>query len=331
MASTRKAKYENLVPTSMGAGFRSTVSMLRDALRKDARRRPPGPIPVVPLSPSAETPEDGVRATWFGHSAFLLELEGKRLLFDPMLSASPSPVPFVGSKRYSGQRLPLAPEQFPMLDAIVLSHDHYDHLDKASIRKLRDKARRFIVPLGVGQRLVRWGVDPGKITEHGWGDETQVAGLTLACGPARHFSGRGLFDRNGTLWCSWAILGERRRVFFSGDSGYAPHFKEIGDKYGPFDLTLMECGQYDERWAAIHMMPEETVQAHLDVRGGLLVPIHWAAFTLGFHAWDDPVERAVKAAEARGVRIATPRIGETVDAMADRYPQTAWWRERRDK
>lgn len=326
MASKRKQKYDNLVPTSMGAGFRSTVSMLRDALRKDARRRPAGTVPVVPLSLSAEPRAEGVRATWFGHSAFLLELEGRRLLFDPMLSASPSPVPFVGSKRYSGRRLPLAPEDFPMLDAVVLSHDHYDHLDKSSIRKLMNKARRFVVPLGVRERLVRWGVEPERITEHGWWDETEVAGLRLVCAPARHFSGRGLFDRNSTLWCSWIILGGRSRVFFSGDSGYAPHFKEIGGKFGPFDLTIMECGQYDERWAAIHMMPEQTVQAHLDVRGGLLVPVHWGAFTLGFHAWDDPVERAVRAARAHGVRIATPRIGEPVDPGGD-YPQAAWWRE----
>ncbi|QHW35111.1 hypothetical protein GZH47_15170 [Paenibacillus rhizovicinus] len=311
----------------MGMSLGSLAGMLRDQFKRDSRRRPPGPIPVVPLSLPAELPSDGVRVTWFGHSAFLLEFEGRRLLFDPMLSPSPSPVPGFGSKRYSGGSLPLEPEDFPMLDAIILSHDHYDHLDKASIRKLRNKAHYFIVPLGVKKRLIQWGVDPGRITERGWWEELQVAGLTLACTPARHFSGRGLGDRNGTLWCSWVILGERHRVFFSGDSGYAPHFKDIGDKYGPFDLTMMECGQYDERWAAIHMMPEQTVQAHLDVRGGLLIPVHWAAFTLGFHAWDDPVERAVLAAHAHGVRIATPRIGETVDAMAGDYPQTAWWRE----
>nr|WP_239566011.1 MBL fold metallo-hydrolase [Paenibacillus sacheonensis] len=314
----------------MDMSLGTIVGMLREQFKRDPHRQPAKPIQVVPLTLSETPAPHGIQVTWFGHSAFLLELEGRRLLFDPMFSDSPSPVPSLfGSKRYSGI-LPLAPEAFPRLDAIILSHDHFDHLDKASIRKLMGKTERFVVPLGVRDRLIRWGVEPGRVTEHGWWDELELAGLRLACAPARHFSGRGLFDRNGSLWCSWILIGAENRVFFSGDSGYAPHFKEIGERFGPFDLTMMECGQYDARWANIHMMPEETVQAHLDVRGGLLIPVHWAAFTLGYHAWDDPVERAVLAARAQGVRIATPRIGETVDARADDYPQSAWWREARN-
>ncbi|MFC4812054.1 MBL fold metallo-hydrolase [Paenibacillus sp. GCM10023250] len=328
MAGKRGTKYENLVPTTMGMNLRSIGTMLRDQFKRDPRRRPARPIPVVPLSLPGQVRPEGIRVAWFGHSAFVLELAGRRLLFDPMFSPSPSPVPVFGGRRYSGG-LPLEPEDFPRLDAIVLSHNHFDHLDKASIGKLRDKTDRFVVPLGVRRLLIKWGVPPEQVTEHGWWDELEVAGLRLACTPARHFSGRGLFDRNGSLWCSWAVIGARGRFFFSGDSGYAPHFKAIGERYGPFDLTLMECGQYDERWANIHMLPEQTVQAHLDVRGGLLVPVHWAAFTLGFHAWDDPVERAVAAARAHGVRIATPRIGEIVEAAEEGYPQTAWWREQR--
>lgn len=327
MADQSKKKYENALPTSMGMSFSNIVGMLREQLRRDPRRRPAKPIPVVPWKLSSAADPDGLRATWFGHSAFLLEIEGLRLMFDPMLSPSPSPVPLFGSKRYSGDALPLKPEDFPELDAIILSHDHYDHLDKRTIRILQGRTKRFIVPLGVRKRLVDWGVPGDKVTEHGWWDEVSYAGLTFVCGPARHFSGRGLGDRNSTLWCSWSIIGKEQRVFFSGDSGYAPHFKEIGDKYGPFALTLMECGQYDERWSLIHMMPEQTVQAHLDVRGELLVPVHWAAFTLGFHAWYDPVERAVAAARAHGVAIATPRIGETVDATGQGYPNAEWWRE----
>nr|WP_219839127.1 MBL fold metallo-hydrolase [Paenibacillus sp. R14(2021)] len=310
----------------MDMSFKSTMSMLREAVRRDPERKPAKPIPIQPLSLGAQAPKEGIHATWFGHSAFLLEIEGRRLLFDPMFADTLSPVPIFGGKRYSGV-LPLAPVEFPALDAIILSHDHYDHLNKSSIRKLMHKTSRFIVPLGVRSRLIKWGVDPELVTEHGWWDELEHDGLRLVCTPARHFSGRGLFDRNRTLWCSWVIKSGHNAVFFSGDSGYAPHFKEIGEKYGPFDLTLMECGQYDERWAAIHMMPEQTVQAHLDVRGGLLIPVHWGAFTLAYHAWHDPVERAVKAARERGVRIATPRIGETVHASEQDYPQSAWWRE----
>jgi L-ascorbate metabolism protein UlaG (beta-lactamase superfamily) len=246
------------------------------------------------------------------------------LLLDPMFGRSPSPFPIFGPKRYS-VKLPIEIEELPTIDAVIFSHDHYDHLDYGSIRKLKAKVKQFIVPLGVAGHLVRWGVDPKIIQEHDWWDEFTFRGLTLASTPARHFSGRGLGGRDTSLWCSWVILSEDTRIFFSGDSGYGPHFKEIGSKYGPFDLTLMECGQYNERWAGIHMMPEETVQAHLDVQGKLMIPIHWGAFTLALHSWSDPVERAVKAAKQLGSAIATPRIGETVSIGAAEYPNSTWW------
>ncbi len=172
-------------------------------------------------------------------------------------------------------------------------------------------------------------MDPAKITEHDWWDEFEFEGLTLASAPARHFSGRSVGDRDTTLWCSWVIVGEQARIFFSGDSGYIPHFKEIGNKYGPFDLTLMECGQYDERWSGIHMMPEETVQAHLDVRGNVMIPIHWGAFTLALHDWTDPVERAARAARERNATLVTPRIGEVVRIGATELPSAAWWEQDR--
>lgn len=318
-------KYENQIPTTMSTGWKSTISMLKDALKKDTERRPRTEIEVQTYKPSNALPETHApQVTWFGHSAFLLEIEGKRLFFDPMLGSRPSPVSWVGTKRYSSQ-LPMTPEECPALDAIILSHDHYDHLDYGSIRKLKDKTARFIVPMGVRKRLIKWGVSAKKITEHAWGDEFEFQGLQLACTPARHFSGRSLFDRNSTLWCSWVIKGQETKVFFSGDSGYGPHFKEIGKKYGPFDLTLMECGQYDERWSAIHMMPEQTVQAHQDVGGKLLVPIHWGAFTLAFHAWYDPAERATRKAKEQGVSIATPRIGESVRIHNTEIPSQRWW------
>ena len=193
--------------------------------------------------------------------------------------------------------------------------------------QLKDRAKHFYVPNGVAQYLIKWGVSPSKISEHNWWDEIMFDNIKLVCAPARHFSGRSMTDRDRSLWCSWLILGQETKVFFSGDSGYAPHFKEIGDKYGPFDLTLMECGQYDTRWSAIHMLPEETVQAHIDVKGELLLPIHWGAFTLALHEWSDPIERVTKEAKRLGVNIATPQIGESITLKSTDYPSAAWWRE----
>lgn len=315
-------KYENQIPTDMSMGPKKIFSLLRDTLLVRSKLKPSANIDVVDFRLSGEpAASDAACVTWFGHSAFLLELEGKRLLFDPMLGPR---VPWAGARRYSKQLL-LPVDDFPTVDAVLLSHDHYDHLDVFSIRKLKDKARRFLVPSGVSRHLVKCGVAPDKISEHRWYEELAIDDITLACLPARHFSGRGLFNRNCTLWCSWTIIGRKTRVYFSGDSGYGPHFKEIGEMYGPFDLTMLECGQYDERWL-IHMKPEETVQAHLDLRGGLLIPVHWGAFTLAFHSWTDPIERVTKEASERRVHIATPRIGETV-AIADKENRGgAWWR-----
>lgn len=316
-------KYENQIPTDMRMGLATIFSLLRDALLTRGRLKPATNLAVETFTiADIMTVPHAARVTWFGHSAFLLELENKRLLFDPMLGTR---IPWVGEKRYS-RKLPLQPEDFPAMDAIILSHDHYDHLDSSSIRKLKDKTHRFIVPKGVGRHLIKWGVAPEKISEHQWYEELLIDGLTLACMPARHFSGRGMFNRNSTLWCSWVIVGSDTRVYFSGDSGYGPHFKEIGEIYGPFDLTMMECGQYDERFL-IHMKPEETVRAHLDLRGKLLIPIHWGAFTLAFHLWTDPIERVTKAASEQKVNIATPKIGETVIITSKEIPTSAWWRK----
>nr|WP_169084182.1 MBL fold metallo-hydrolase [Paenibacillus sp. PL91]MBC9203423.1 MBL fold metallo-hydrolase [Paenibacillus sp. PL91] len=318
-------KFINPVPTTMETTTAEKLKMLVQFVKGNPKARPGKPVVIEPLSEVYFGKEPQPKLTWFGHSASLLQLEGKNILLDPMFGSVPSPFPLFGGKRYS-DKLPFEIEQLPMIDAVLISHDHYDHLDYGSIVKLKDKVKQFIVPLGVAPHLVKWGVDPSKIDEHDWWEEFSYEGLQLACTPARHFSGRSLTDRDATLWCSWVIQGRGTKIFFSGDSGYGSHFKEIGDKYGPFDLTLMECGQYDERWAAIHMMPEETVQAHLDVRGKVMIPIHWGAFTLAMHDWTDPVERAVKAAKERNASISTPKIGETVFIQAAAYPSSPWWR-----
>ncbi|MFC0190136.1 MBL fold metallo-hydrolase [Fictibacillus aquaticus] len=316
--------FENQITTNMDMNASSIFSMLRDYMKGNPHRTPSSMVPVVPFQFGQPLGAEQARVTWIGHSAFILEIEGKTLLVDPMFGSAPTPFPWFGNKRFS-KTLPFDIDSIPEVDAIIFSHDHYDHLDYDSFKKLKNKARRIFVPLGVSGHLERWGADPSKISEHYWYDEIEFEGLKLVCAPARHFSGRSLTDRNSTLWCSWSFIGRYNKVFYSGDSGYGPHFKEIGEKYGPFDLTLMECGQYDERWAAIHMLPEETVQAHIDVKGRTLIPVHWAAFTLSFHDWNDPAERAHKEAKKHGVSITLPRIGESVTVRDEVFPVEKWW------
>ncbi len=319
-------KFQNLVPTSMDMSFGDMLSTMRDFMRGDSTRQPHHQLPVQRLDSLdiANKPDGIARLTWFGHSAFLLEIDGKNILLDPMLGESPSPLPLFGSKRYANE-LPIDVASLPHINAVIISHDHYDHLDYSSIRQLKDKVDAFYTPLGVGAHLAAWGVDEAKIHELKWGDEATHEGLTFICTPARHFSGRGLFDRFSTLWASWVIKSAEKSLYFSGDSGYGPHFKEIGDKYGPFDIAMMECGQYNERWENIHMFPQQTVQAFQDVQGRLLMPIHWGAFSLALHSWTDPIERVAAKAKELNVPLATPRIGEPIDLNLSTAPSTRWW------
>jgi L-ascorbate metabolism protein UlaG (beta-lactamase superfamily) len=319
-------KFVNQIPTPMNIGFRGMLSIFRDQLRTGADRRPAQPLVPERLDVSKLRVAEPPRITWFGHSAFLLHINGKNLLLDPMFGRAPSPFPAIGPQRFSAQ-LPATPEELPPIDAVLISHDHYDHLDYGSIQKLSAKVTMFFVPLGLAVHLQKWGVAAERITELDWWDERSFEGLTLTCTPSRHFSGRTLTDRFATLWCSWAIVADKTKVFFSGDSGYGPHFKQIGDKYGPFDLTLLECGQYDPHWSTIHMMPEQTVTAHADLHGIRMVPMHWGAFVLALHSWTDPVERVLAAGAKAGAIIMTPKIGETFAFTAKEYPVEAWWKQ----
>ncbi|KMQ00473.1 MULTISPECIES: MBL fold metallo-hydrolase [Bacillus cereus group] len=318
-----KKKFINQIHTDVSFKPKDIIGLMTDYLKTKTKLRPIKNLPIVLSNKDNESLES---LTWFGHSASLLKIAGKKLLLDPMFGDASSPFPLFNSKRYSGT-FSLEREDLQEIDAIIISHNHYDHLNYKSIMQLKDRAKHFYVPTGVAQYLIKWGVSPSKISEHNWWDEITFDNIKLVCAPARHFSGRSMTDRDCSLWCSWLILGQETKIFFSGDSGYAPHFKEIGDKYGPFDLTLMECGQYDPRWSAIHMLPEETVQAHIDVQGELLLPIHWGAFTLALHEWSDPIERVTKEANRLGVKITTPQIGESITLKSTNYPSTAWWRE----
>lgn len=264
-----------------------------------------------------------VAITWYGHSAFFVEMDGKKILLDPMLGEHASPFSW-SIKRFT-KDLAIPIDSLPEIDAIILSHDHYDHLDYPTILKLKDRVGHFYVPLGIGSHLEHWGVEPEKITELDWWQNAMVDGIELICTPSQHFSGRGLNDRAATLWSSWVIKGKTKKLFFSGDSGYFPGFKEIGEKHGPFDLVLIECGQYNVNWQEIHMLPEESAQAAIDLRAKTAMPIHWAMFELSIHSWTEPVERVSVKAKELGLPITTPKIGERF-SLDKPLPNTTWWR-----
>ena len=321
-----EGEFHNPVETNMDLGFRGTLKAITSRLfGNNDNLTPDLMLPAIMLDSGtiATSPDTATIITWLGHSAFLVELDGKRLLLDPMLGDRASPFNFIGPRRFS--ELPITVEQLPSIDAVLISHDHYDHLDYGSIKELNKKTTRFFVPLGVGAHLERWGVRASKITELDWWQEASFQGLTFAATPSRHFSGRNLSDRMKTLWTSWVIMGQKDRIFFSGDSGYFAGFKDIGNKYGPFDITLLENGQYNDLWPNIHMMPEQAVQAHIDLKGKLLLPIHWGTFALALHPWTEPIERVTAEAGRLNVPMATPRIGEAV-VLGRKAPRGDWWR-----
>ncbi|WP_328461060.1 MBL fold metallo-hydrolase [Actinoplanes sp. NBC_00393] len=331
-SGARRARIE-ASPQFSGGKFRNTVpaseiiaaSMPRlaaaAATGREARR-PHQPVPVI--TPVAGADPQGLHVTWYGHSSALVEIEGRRILLDPVWSDRCSPSRLTGPKRLHEPPIPL--RELPPLDAVVISHDHYDHLDMVTIQNLVDlQAAPFLVPLGVGAHLERWGVPETRIIELDWHEKAKVAGVELIATPARHFSGRG-FNRDETLWASWVINGPTRKVFYSGDTGYFPGFAEIGAEHGPFDATLVQVGAYGEAWPDIHMFPEDGVAVHVDVRGGLMIPVHWATFNLALHDWAEPADRAWREAKARDVRLAIPRPGERVDV--DNPPAVdGWWQQ----
>lgn len=327
-ANYRDGAFRNGDATRLGLEG-GTGAMLRRWLFGKEQRVPPGPLPIVRRRRSdfATPPASGLRVTWLGHSTVLVEIDGARILFDPVWARRASPSTLVGPRRFHEPPLPLA--ELPPLDAILASHDHYDHLDRGVIRALaRDSTQtraRFVVPLGVGAHLEKWGVAPGRITELDWWEATTVGPLDITATPARHFSGRGLADRDHTLWASFAVAGPAHRVFHSGDTGPLAGFTDIGTRLGPFDLTLVKIGAYGDGWPDIHLTPEQAVDAHAKLRGRALLPIHWGTFNLAFHAWDEPVERVLVAA-ARGTRLVLPRPGESVEPGAD-TTFVPWWRE----
>jgi L-ascorbate metabolism protein UlaG (beta-lactamase superfamily) len=319
-------RFSNVVPRA-GMGLRKILGLMWAVWTT----KPKTSVPSLPLPVRALTRADIEAAPdaslWrLGHSTLLLKLDNRYWLTDPVFSERASPVNWAGPKRFHAP--PIAIDDLPQLAGVILSHDHYDHLDHASIRRLMPKTDIFITPLGVGDRLVRWGLDPARVRQLDWWQDTQVGGLRLTATPARHFSGRGLHDTDRALWVSWVIEAGSLRIFFSGDTGYHADFKTIGARHGPFDVALIENGAYDAMWPEVHMQPEQTLQAFLDVRGRWLVPIHNGTFDLALHPWYEPFERIGALARAAGVQLATPMMGERL-SLAQPAPCGPWWEQAR--
>jgi L-ascorbate metabolism protein UlaG (beta-lactamase superfamily) len=286
-------------------------------------RYPAQSLPVESLNSTAFPTDNGkAKFIWYGHSAVLMRMKNKTLLIDPMLGPDSSPTAPFRTKRFSSRTLEVI-DQIPPVDLMLITHDHYDHLDYASIQKLKTKTSKYYVALGVARHLVSWGIPADKITEFDWWDSAMFDDIEITFTPARHFSGRGLTDRFKSLWGGWSFHTPDERIYFSGDGGYGDHFKEIGQRLGPFDFGLMECGQYNELWHQIHMFPEESVQAAKDVGARSCMPVHWAAFALAPHQWKDPAMRFAAAAEASFLRLKTPALGQLFTVADDL--STHWW------
>jgi len=318
--------------------FHNQASLPQDGVLKKLRiglkylflRKPPETRPVAAISVQPMTRQQVLDAPdhslWrLGHSTVLLKLRGRFFITDPVFAERASPVQWAGPLRFHAP--PLALDDLPPLAAVILSHDHFDHLDEQAIRVLASRAERFLAPLGVGDLLIEWGVPAAKVTQLDWWQESEVGGVRFVATPAQHFSGRGLFDSNRTLWASWVVIDEQLRIFFSGDTGYFDGFAQIGERYGPFDLTLIETGAYNLAWPNVHMQPEQSLQAHLDLQGRWMLPIHNGTFDLSMHGWQEPFERIVALAAAAHVRLSTPQMGERVSLDSPHEGQN-WWQPR---
>lgn len=315
-------RFTNKMPRQQ-LGVAEYAKLLWDfTFNKPKETSPASALPVINISAQelALAPDNSVYR--LGHSSLLFKMRGKYWLTDPVFVQRASPFKWLGPKRF--QSTPIALDDLPPIEGIILSHDHYDHLDYHTIRQLKDRVRYFLAPLGVGDLLASWGVSQDKITQLDWWESKNIDGIHFVATPSQHFSGRGLFDGNKRLWCSWSIISDEFRLFFGGDSGYFDGFKQIGNKFGPFDMAFLENGAYDARWADIHMQPKDTIQAFLDLNAKWLFPIHNAAFDLAFHKWNDPLNQITALAQEQQIKVSMPKIGQGVQFLQPQE-EKAWW------
>ena len=316
--------FRNTYPVSAGLKPGVERPTMREFLCPDDERVPSTPLPLVdPVPFWARRPASGLRVTWLGHSTLLIEIDGVRILTDPVWSDRASPLPFAGPKRFHPPPAPLA--ALPPLDAVILSHDHYDHLDSTTIRQLA-RARAgtsFITSLGVGARLERWGIPSKRVTELDWWETSHVKDLTITAAPAQHFSGRGIRDRNTTLWSSFHLRGPRHSFFFGADTGLTPEYSDIARRLGPFDMVALEIGAYHPSWGDIHMGPVNALKAYDLLGSGAFLPIHWGTFNLAIHPWSEPAETVYRLGTA--VRLIMPRLGAPTEPSQSNGVDP-WWR-----
>jgi L-ascorbate metabolism protein UlaG (beta-lactamase superfamily) len=318
--------FRNTRPVGPGLKKGTVTPTMAEFLCGGQRRTPPGPLPSLNPLPLWTRPADtGLRATWLGHSTVLLELDGLRVLTDPVWGERASPMSFAGPKRFQPVPVPIA--ALPPLDAVIVSHDHYDHLDHPTILELARLEVPFFTSLGVGAHLEAWGVPASRITELDWWEGARLphGDLTITAAPSQHFSGRGLGGRNGTLWSSFVVKTDRHAVFFSGDTGLTPEYAEIRSRLGPFDLVMLEVGAWHPSWGDIHLGPENALEALGLLGGGSFLPVHWGTFNLAIHAWDEPAETLIRLAPSRGVHLVMPRLGEPIEPSRVETAQP-WWR-----
>lgn len=324
-APFREGRFVNIEPQ---APTEISFRRVAEALVRYPRTKPTGEIPVVPIDAKSleSAPKGGLNMVWLGHAGVLIEIDGKRILTDPVLSKRASPLSFAGPRRFHPPPIDLP--DLTGIDAVIISHNHYDHLDEATIRHLARQGTPFYVPLANKEQLLAWGVPDSQVTELDWWEEVTLGTIRIVATPSRHYSNRGIRDYKKALWSSWSVIGPANRVFISGDSGYSSVFSEIGDRFGPFDATIIKVGSYGpgDSWHDVHMTPEEAVQVHIDVKGSKMLPVHWGTFNLAYHPWDEPIIRTLAHAKQKDVTLLTPKVGQLINTHSDTV-FSFWWQD----
>ncbi len=318
----KDGKFHNLVTTKFGFSKGKDVNAEYIA-DKSYGKKPISPLPTVKFDKSKFENSQGNSVTWFGHSTILFKIENKIIIVDPVFSNA-SPFPLIGPTPFKYENDLTVKDLPDNIDVVLITHDHYDHLDHKTIKKIHQNVGIFLVPLGVKAHLLKWGVPKNKIVEHDWYDNYLFYEIDFIFTPTRHFSGRALRDRFSTLWGGWIIKSKSNNLYISGDGGYSPEFKKIGEAYGPFDIIFIENGAYNPRWEKIHLFPEQAVQVSFDARAKVALPIHWGKFSLSFHSWYEPIDRFTKEADERELKIVTPLIGQTFNINKE-FPNKRWW------